>query len=199
MATTSLSHSKCTRHHIIWRIQNGPSCKLTICIISAELYIKWNDFVRKDRTMQTTGLVIVKRRNLHQFGHVACLTLSVPASDALFESCAARDGIPPGLNSHSEGCPLPAWIYQIFSNTGLSSRRIQLSNGSIHMARSWNGQKAKQLTMTMMTVTIIIQLNNHMIWKVNMLTLVTCIALILPVWRTCGPRHKSISGPHLHR
>jgi len=29
-------------------------------------------------------------------------------------------------------------------------------------------------------------------------TLVTCIALILPVWRTCGPRHKSISGPHLH-
>lgn len=30
------------------------------------------------------------------------------------------------------------------------------------------------------------------------LTFVTLNAFTLPVWRTCGPRHKSIKGPHLY-
>lgn len=34
---------------------------------------------------------------------------------------------------------------------------------------------------------------NQWVW----LTLVTMAALTLPVWRTCGPRQRSMSGPHL--
>lgn len=30
------------------------------------------------------------------------------------------------------------------------------------------------------------------------ITLVIMAALIFPVWRTCGPLHKSMSGPHLY-
>jgi len=60
------------------------------------LGIKWNEFITNDEVAQCTGLQDIRDvatlRRIQLFGHVARLSLTVPASLLLSVSSAARDG-----------------------------------------------------------------------------------------------------------
>ena len=66
--------------------------------------------------------LIVRRRRLSLFGHVARMPDNVPAKAVLRVACDVRDGVPPFPNwRRSRGRPSITWLHQICSDCGLSA------------------------------------------------------------------------------